>query len=100
MWSCSRSAFDPSSVTTVPFKVTRPSTMIFSDCRRDAMPAWDRIFWSRSSGILSLPLVGGGIGRYDRLFRLRFRFRLGRGGLRLEGGGRRIVRERHAPDLL
>src|SRR5688572_5971823 len=38
----------PSSRTVTPLTVTRPWTMSSSDRRREAMPARDRIFWSRS----------------------------------------------------
>src|SRR5271157_566633 len=41
------SAFVPCSVTTWPFRVTRPAAMISSALRREAMPAAARIFWRR-----------------------------------------------------
>jgi len=87
MWSRSRSALDPSSVTTAPLTVTRPATIICSAWRRDATPACERIFWIRSSGISSPRWRVGGLLR--RLFRLRHagQFRLLR------------FRECHAPDL-
>src|SRR5579883_2486582 len=119
MWSRSRSAFEPSSLTTAPLTVTRPSRMICSACRREAMPACDRIFCRRSSAIARLvvlqvrglrgrrlrgcPLVCGlrfsrrfcGCGPIHR-FRFGYSLRLSR---RL-GPGRRFVRERHPADLL
>src|SRR5436853_3549954 len=51
MWSRSASAFEPSSVTTRPFTVTRPSRIIDSASRREATPAWAMIFCSRSTCI-------------------------------------------------
>src|SRR5438552_3058023 len=48
MSSCAGSAFVPSSVTVAPFTDTRPSSINFSLARRDAMPACDSIFCSRS----------------------------------------------------
>ena len=43
----SGSALVPSFETTEPLTVTRPSTINRSAARRDAIPAADRIFWSR-----------------------------------------------------
>src|SRR5262245_38096004 len=57
MWSLSRSALDPNSVTTAPLTVTRPSRIISSACRRDATPARERIFWIRSRAITPLEAV-------------------------------------------
>src|SRR5208282_6824969 len=49
MWSRDSSAFVPSSVTTRPFTVTRPETIISSARRREARPARAMIFCRRSS---------------------------------------------------
>src|SRR6187399_3656594 len=46
--STERSAFVPSSVTVLPFTDTRPWVISSSDNRREATPAADRIFCSRS----------------------------------------------------
>src|SRR4026209_1736650 len=81
MWSRSRSALLPSSVTGVPLTTTRLSRISSSAFRREARPARERIFCRRSSAISSL------VGRCRRAL-LRF------------GGGRRVVRNRHTPDLL
>src|SRR5258706_9500457 len=43
------SAFAPSSRTASPLTVTRPSSISCSDARRDATPACDKIFCSRST---------------------------------------------------
>src|ERR1700730_11162885 len=51
MSSRAASAFVPSSRTVVPFTVTRPSSISFSEARREAIPACDRIFWIRSMAI-------------------------------------------------
>src|SRR5205085_64177 len=48
MSSCAGSALVPSSRMVSPLTVTRPSTISCSDARRDATPARDRIFCSRS----------------------------------------------------
>src|ERR1039458_2049526 len=52
MWSVSRFALLPSSVTAVPFTVTLPSSMIFSAWRREATPAGEGFFGSRSWGFI------------------------------------------------
>src|SRR6185369_9140854 len=49
------SAFVPSSRTVVPLTVTRPSRINCSDARRDAIPACDRIFCSRSTVATIMP---------------------------------------------
>ena len=59
-------------MTTAPFTVTRPSRMILSAWRREATPAWDRIFWSRSSAI-SPPLRRAGRLRVSAGLRLGLR---------------------------
>src|SRR5436305_9606416 len=51
MWSRPAYAREPSSVTTRPFTVTRPSRIIVSASRRDANPACAIIFCSRSGCI-------------------------------------------------
>src|SRR5690348_3878203 len=51
MWSRSRSALEPSSVITVPFTVTWPAWISSSAFLRLAIPACERIFCNRSSGI-------------------------------------------------
>src|SRR6185503_5203539 len=48
MSSRAGSAFVPSSRTVVPLTVTRPSSINCSDARREATPAWERIFCKRS----------------------------------------------------
>src|SRR5215210_5440629 len=53
MSSFAGSALVPSSRTVVPLTVTRPSSISCSDARRDATPACDRIFCSRS--IIAFP---------------------------------------------
>src|SRR5262245_4456929 len=56
--SCERSALVPSSRTTLPFTSTLPSWMSCSALRREAMPAWARIFCSRSCMGLDLGCFG------------------------------------------
>src|SRR5919201_2011131 len=73
MRSCARSALLPSSRTTLPLTLTWPAAISSSAFRRDATPAWARIFCSRSAPI-SL--------RLRRLGRWRWR----------EHGGRRLRR--------
>src|SRR5258708_2674832 len=60
MWSCSRSAFEPSSVTILPFTSTRPPAMSFSALRREAIPAAAIIFCKRSEGMYEKTNRGGG----------------------------------------
>src|SRR5436190_5379260 len=48
------SAFVPSSSTVSPFTMTRPSRIIFSEARRDATPALDKIFCNLLSTISNL----------------------------------------------
>src|SRR5215510_6852345 len=50
--STAGSALVPSSRAVEPLTVTRPSTISRSPARREATPARDRIFWSRSTGLL------------------------------------------------
>src|ERR1051326_1156971 len=64
MWSVSRSALLPSSVTVWPFTVTRPCVISSSALRREETPAAAMIFCNRSaatltSGALSGNLFGG-----------------------------------------
>src|SRR6185436_17725220 len=61
MSSVSASALVPISSTVLPLTVTRPSAISFSAARREAMPAWDRIFCSRCSipGSILSPVQGG-----------------------------------------
>src|SRR5712664_3141794 len=49
MSSCAGSAFVPSSRTGTPFTGTRPSSISCSLARREAIPAWERIFCNRST---------------------------------------------------
>src|SRR5262245_9041928 len=58
MTSSSGSAFEPSSVMTCPFTVTRPALIKSSAWRRDATPACARIFWRRSCIPLLLHFLG------------------------------------------
>src|SRR5579872_26076 len=68
----------------------RPSTIIRSACRREAKPACERIFWSRSSAIFFFGGTGlGGTGFLAGLWLFLFR-RLSR---------RFDIRKRHAADL-
>src|SRR5579859_2588416 len=68
MWSRSKSALLPISVTALPFTVTRPSRISCSALRREAAPARERIFCSRSSGMSGLlsRCFFGGSGRAFR----------------------------------
>src|SRR5437016_10076737 len=43
------SAFVPRARSASPFTVTRPSSINCSLARREATPAWERIFWRRST---------------------------------------------------
>src|SRR3989442_8907960 len=49
MSSCAGSAFVPSSRTVTPFTVTRPASISCPVARREAIPAWERIFCNRST---------------------------------------------------
>src|SRR5437773_11977113 len=52
MWSRSRSALVPSSVTTCPLTETAPPMISFSAARREAIPAAAMIFCRRSEDIM------------------------------------------------
>src|SRR5688572_4455487 len=47
MSSAAGSALTPISWIVRPLTLTRPSAISFSAARREAIPAWERIFWSR-----------------------------------------------------
>ena len=51
MWSWSKSALDPISITTLPLTVTKPCAISSSALRLLANPALDMIFCKRSAGM-------------------------------------------------